>query len=56
MGLTEDIVATACEVATAGASQIAACARGGASCEGWLKVELSHVRGTKTPIHQAATG
>jgi hypothetical protein len=45
MGLTEDVVATACAVATSGASQIAACARGGASCEGWLKVELSHALG-----------
>lgn len=42
MGLTEDIVAAACAVATTGTSQIAACARSGASCEGWLKVELSH--------------
>jgi len=42
MGLTEDVVATACEVVVAGTSQIAACARSGASCEGWLKVELSH--------------
>ena len=45
MGLTEDIVATACEVATAGTSQIAACARSGGSCDGWLKVELSHALG-----------
>jgi len=45
MGLTEDVVASACEVATAGASRIAACARGGASCEGWLKVELLHALG-----------
>jgi hypothetical protein len=29
-------------VAAAGTSQIATCARSGASCEGWLKVELSH--------------
>lgn len=42
MGLTEEIVATACEVATAGTSRIAACARSAASCEGRLKVGLSH--------------
>ena len=54
MGLTEDVVATACTVATAGASQIAACARGGASCEGWLKVELSHALGSLPGVAVAA--
>ena len=45
MGLVDDVVTTAGAVAQVGRSQIATCARSGGSCEGWLKVELSHALG-----------